>query len=38
MNTLSKNIALLSEKAQNYKIFIMFRAINIHLLRKNITM
>lgn len=38
MNTLLKYIALLSEKAQNYKIIIMFRAINIHLFRENIIM
>jgi len=38
MNTLIKSKATLNEKAHNYKIFIIFRAINIHLLRKNITM
>jgi len=37
MNTLIKYIALLNEKVYFYKIFIIFRAIHIHLLFKNIT-
>jgi len=37
MNTLVKSIAFFNEKAHFYKKITIFRANNIHLLRKNIT-